>query len=69
MAQKKETVYLKADRNIEVEKRAVTLGDVLKIESVNPILLAKLKAIRLLKFQKESSEEARASGGVDSEGH
>ncbi|MEF2767949.1 MAG: stage V sporulation protein AA [Dorea phocaeensis] len=55
MAQKKETVYLKADRNIEVEKRAVTLGDVLKIESVNPILLAKLKAIRLLKFQKESS--------------
>ena len=54
MAQKKETVYLKADRNIEVEKRAVTLGDVLKIESVNPIIQAKLKAIRLLKFQKES---------------
>lgn len=59
MAQKKETVYLKADRNVEVAKQTVTLGDVLKIETVNPVLLAKLKALRLLKFPKESSDHPK----------
>lgn len=50
MAGNSETVYIKADRNIEVEKADVTLGDVLKMECPNQSVLSKLKTIRLLKF-------------------
>ena len=37
MASGSETIYIKADRNIEVTKPDVTLGDVLKISCVNPV--------------------------------
>lgn len=50
MASNSETVYIKADRNVEVRKPDVTLGDVLSIECANPSSLAKLKTIKLLKF-------------------
>lgn len=43
-------VYLKADRNIEVDHMDVCLGDVLQIECVQPNILARIKALRLLKF-------------------
>ncbi len=45
-----ETVYIKADRNVEVTKPEVTLGDVLKIECSNPNMVPKLNALKLLKF-------------------
>lgn len=51
MAGSKETVYIKADRNVEVTKPDVTLGDVLKIECVDPSVTAKIKTIKLLKFR------------------
>ena len=51
MPANKETVYLKADRNTEVTKPDVTLGDVLKIECANPAVASKLKTIKLLKFR------------------
>ena len=44
-----ETVYIKADKNVEVQKREVTLGDILTMESSNPQIVARLKAIRILK--------------------
>ncbi len=50
MAGSKDTVYIKADRNVEVTKSDVTLGDVLKIECANPSVTAKIKTIKLLKF-------------------
>ena len=34
MAANSDDIYIKADRNIEVAKKSVTLGDVLKIECV-----------------------------------
>ena len=45
-----ETVYIKADRNVEVTKPEVTLGDVLKIECSNPNMVPKLNTLKLLKF-------------------
>lgn len=50
MASNSETVYIKADRNVEVTKPQVTLGDVLKLECPNKAVIANLKAIKLLTF-------------------
>ena len=47
----KETVYLKADRNVEVTKPEVTIGDVIKVECTNSDVLARIRSLRLLKFQ------------------
>lgn len=50
MAANADTVYLKADRNTEVDKPDVTLGDVLKIECANPSMKARIRTLRLLRF-------------------
>ncbi|MCI9023946.1 MAG: stage V sporulation protein AA [Dorea sp.] len=50
MAGSNETVYIKADRDIEVTKPDVTLGDVLTLECSNPAVVSRIKAIKLLKF-------------------
>lgn len=56
MPEVREKIYIKADRNTEVTKRDVTIGDVVKIECVNPAVLARIKSMKLLKFQEESSK-------------
>lgn len=48
-----ETVYIKGDKNVEVKKRDITLGDVLSMECSNPHILAKLKTLELLKVPDE----------------
>ena len=48
---KKETIYLKAEQNIEVTHPDVSLGDVVQIECSDPTVVPKLKAMKLLKFQ------------------
>ncbi len=50
MASNSETIYIKAERNIEVTNPQVTLGDVLNLECSNPAVVPKLKAIKLLTF-------------------
>lgn len=68
MAANNEIVYIKADRNIEVAKPDVTLGDVLQIECVNKNMLAKIKTLKLLKFhhtdQKNKKKEHREAVSV-----
>ena len=51
MGEKREIIYVKADRNIEVTKPEVTVGDVLKIECTNTKILLRIRNLRLLKFQ------------------
>lgn len=51
MGEKREIIYVKADRNIEVTKPEVTIGDVLKIECTNAKILFRIRNLRLLKFQ------------------
>lgn len=50
MAANSDIVYIKADRNIEVTKPDVTLGDVVTMECSNPSVVPKLNTIKLLKF-------------------
>lgn len=57
MAESSETIYLKADRNIEVTKKDVTIGDVMKVECVDQGVLEKVLNIKLLKFSDDSNEE------------
>lgn len=43
-------LYIKADKNVEVTKPDVTLGDIFEMECKNETILPKLKVQRLLKF-------------------
>ena len=45
-----ETVYIKADRDVEVTKPEVTLGDVIQMECPNPAIIPRLKSLKLLTF-------------------
>lgn len=45
-----DTVYIKADRNVEVTKPDVTLGDVLKMECADPSVVSRISVILLLRF-------------------
>lgn len=50
MAGTKMTLYIKAERNVEVTKSEVTLGDVLTLECAQEEILPKIKVLKLLKF-------------------
>ena len=50
MAVTNETIYIKGDKNVEVTKPDVTLGDIISMECSNTAVIPKLKAQRLLKF-------------------
>ena len=68
MAEVRETIYLKADRNIEVTKQEVTIGDVMKVECVNPVVLARVKSMRLLKFGDASDRKMDVKSNGKSHG-
>lgn len=46
----KDKIYLKADQSVEVKKRDVTLGDILRMECINPTVLARLKTMKVIKI-------------------
>ena len=56
MKENKEIVYIKADRNIEVSKSKVTIGDVVKTECADQVILAQIKNQELLKFQEQEDK-------------
>ena len=49
MADRTDTVYIKADGNVEVDKPSVTVGDVFQIECAGALQKAKIKTIRLFR--------------------
>lgn len=53
MAVTKETLYIKAESNVEVTKPDVTLGDVLSLECSNQEVIPKLKVMKLVKMQEK----------------
>ena len=59
MTANSDDIYIKADRNIEVAKKSVTLGDVLKIECVNPAMLARIRSTHLLTFHQLCQSNAQ----------
>ncbi|MGN1166550.1 MAG: stage V sporulation protein AA [Lachnospiraceae bacterium] len=50
MASNIDTIYIKADRNVEITKPEVTLGDVISIECSNRAIVSRVKTLKLYKF-------------------
>lgn len=48
---KKETVYVKADQNVEVKNMDVTIGEIMQVECANPDVVSKVKALKLFRFR------------------
>ena len=53
---KQQTVYLKCDRSAEVQAQDVFLKDVAEICCQDPVLQAKLKAIKIYHFPKDGEK-------------
>ena len=58
MAVVNETIYIKGDANVEVTKPYATLGDLVQMECANPIVVPKLKTIKVLKFSETSAKHS-----------
>lgn len=53
MSANQDTVYIKGDRDVEVTKREVTLGDIVALECSNKTIIPKLKVLKILKIPEE----------------
>ena len=47
-------LYIKGDRDIEVTKPDVTLGDILSMECADKTVLPRIKALRIVKLKKKN---------------
>lgn len=56
MAVKQETLYIKGDKNIEVTKPEVTLGDILSMECSNQNIIPRIKTIKVMKMQEKEGQ-------------
>ena len=56
MARNPATVYLKGDRNVELQKTDVTLGDIVAMECSNKELIPKLKTLKILKIPDQKNQ-------------
>ena len=50
MPANQETVYIKGERDVEITKTDVTLGDILTLECSNKAMIPKLKVLKILKI-------------------
>ncbi len=55
------TVYIKGDRDVEVTKPDVTLGDILEIECTDKQALANIKTMKIVKFKKQEQQRCVVS--------
>ena len=53
---KQETLYIKGDKNIEVTKPEVTLGDILSMECSNQNVIPRIKTIKVMKMQEKEGQ-------------
>lgn len=58
MAVVNETIYIKGDANVEVTRPYATLGDLVQMECANPVVIPKLKTIKVLKFSEPSAKHS-----------
>ncbi|MBU5481196.1 stage V sporulation protein AA [Blautia sp. MSJ-19] len=56
MASESVTVYIKGDRNVEVTKTDVTLGDIVTLECADKVMLPRIKALKILKIHGEKEQ-------------
>lgn len=50
------TLYVKGDRNIELTKPDVTLGDILSVECSDKAILPKIKTLKICRFKKSGQQ-------------
>ncbi|HJA67070.1 stage V sporulation protein AA [Lachnoclostridium sp. An169] len=55
------TLYIKGDRDVEVTKPDVTLGDILSIECTNRAVLARVRALKIVKMKKTGQQRCVVS--------
>lgn len=61
MAANQDTLYIKAARNVEVQKREITLGDILTMECSNKALIPKIKVIKIYKMPQKKQHRVAIS--------
>lgn len=56
MASESKILYIKGDRDVEVTKPNVTLGDLLSMECTDKLMLAKIKTLKIVRFKKSGRQ-------------
>lgn len=56
MVSEKVTVYVKGDRDVEVTKQDITLGDILTIECSDSTVVPKIKPLKLMRVTKQGRQ-------------
>ena len=56
MASESKILYIKGDRDVEVTKPDVTLGDLLSMECTDKLMLAKIKTLKIVRFKKSGRQ-------------
>ena len=51
MASENKILYIKGDRDVEVTKSDVTLGDLLSMECADKLMLAKVRTLKFVRFK------------------
>lgn len=61
MASDNKILYIKGDRDVEVTKSDVTLGDLLNMECTDKMMLAKIKTLKIIRFKKSGRQRCVVS--------
>ena len=55
------TLYIKGDRDVEITKPDVALGDLLSMECTDKLMLAKIKTLKIIRFKKSGKQRCVVS--------
>ena len=61
MASENKILYIKGDRDVEVTKPDVTLGDLLSMECTDKLMLARIKTLKIIRFKKSGRQRCVVS--------
>ena len=61
MASENKILYIKGDRDVEVTKPDVTLGDLLNMECTDKLMLAKARTLKIVRFKKSGRQRCVVS--------
>ena len=59
MSANQDILYIKGDRDVELTKTEVTVGDILSLECSNKVVIPKIKSIKLVKFSEQEKKQQR----------
>lgn len=59
MSANQDILYIKGDRDVELIKTEVTVGDILSLECSNKTVIPKIKSIKLVKFSEQGKKQQR----------